>query len=62
MEAFSPLSSRTEVLNDLPIMYETLGLNLTKAGIINGAINGEVGLASPGIWNLWGYKTQGAGN
>ena len=62
MEAFSPLSSRTEVLNDLPIVYETLGLNPTEAGIINGTIDGELGSASLGIWNLWGYKTQGTGN
>jgi hypothetical protein len=58
MEAFSPLSRRTDVLNDVPIAYETLQLNTTEAGIINGTIDSQADSASPGIWNLWGYKTQ----
>jgi hypothetical protein len=41
-------------------VYETLKLNSTEAGIINGTISTisqRTESASPGIWNLWGYET-----
>jgi peptidoglycan hydrolase-like protein with peptidoglycan-binding domain len=54
METLMP-GSREEILQNVGLGRESLGLTSFEASIIVGSTAGQPGSATPGPWNLWGF-------
>jgi hypothetical protein len=57
METFLP-GDRAALLANVDIAREHLGLNADEAKLVTGATTSQPGIASPGVWNLWGFNQE----
>src|SRR4030095_6702162 len=63
IESFQP-GGRADIIENLTVACEYLGLTQEQAGIISGVRtgdtvgSGQTNTEAPGLWNLWGFEAE----